>query len=199
MIKKKPEIIEKDKETRLLDTAFKLFTEKGTKDTSIQEIVDNANVAKGTFYLYFKDKYEIRYILIARKSYKLFNEALTALRKNYIDTFSDKVIFVINYVIDSLSKNTTLLKFISKNLSWGVYNITVRKLYEESETNENGFYQLFIKEALENNLTHPEVTLFMIVELVSSTCFNSILYKQPLSIDEFKPYLYETIRNMLKK
>ena len=111
MIKKKPEIIEKDKETRLLDTAFKLFTEKGTKDTSIQEIVDNANVAKGTFYLYFKDKYEIRDILIARKSYKLFNEALTALRKNYIDTFSDKVIFVINYVIDSLSKNTTLLKY----------------------------------------------------------------------------------------
>ena len=45
--------IEKDnnKETRLLNTAFKLFTEKGVKDTSIQEIVDNANVAKGTFYL----------------------------------------------------------------------------------------------------------------------------------------------------
>lgn len=199
MIKKKVENIEKDKETRLLDTAFKLFTEKGTKDTSIQEIVDNANVAKGTFYLYFKDKYEIRDILIARKSHKLFNEALTALRNNYIDTFSDKVIFVINYVIDSLTKNTTLLKFISKNLSWGVYNITVRKLYEESETDKNGFYQLFIKEAIENNIAHPEVTLFMIVELTSSTCFNSILYKQPLSIDEFKPYLYQTIRNMLKK
>ena len=45
-----------DKESRLLNTAFKLFTEKGMKDTSIQDIVDNANVAKGTFYLYFKDK-----------------------------------------------------------------------------------------------------------------------------------------------
>ena len=52
------------KQNRLLNTAFKLFTEKGTKDTSIQEIVDNASVAKGTFYLYFKDKYEIRDILI---------------------------------------------------------------------------------------------------------------------------------------
>ena len=39
-----------EKEHRLLDTAFKLFTEKGIKSTSIQEIVDNANVAKGTFY-----------------------------------------------------------------------------------------------------------------------------------------------------
>ena len=38
-----------EKETRLLNTAFKLFTEKGIKETSIQEIVDNASVAKGTF------------------------------------------------------------------------------------------------------------------------------------------------------
>ena len=57
-----------NKETRLLNTAFKLFTEKGIKDTSIQEIVDTADVGKGTFYLYFKDKYEIRDILIAKKS-----------------------------------------------------------------------------------------------------------------------------------
>ena len=55
---KKEEI--ENKETRLLNTAFKLFTEKGVKSTSIQEIVDKADVGKGTFYLYFKDKYEIR-------------------------------------------------------------------------------------------------------------------------------------------
>ena len=64
-----------EKENRLLNTAFKLFTEKGLKETSIQEIVDNASVAKGTFYLYFKDKYEIRDILIVKKSQKLFNDA----------------------------------------------------------------------------------------------------------------------------
>ena len=48
-----------EKENRLLNTAFKLFTEKGLKDTSVQDIVDNASVAKGTFYLYFKDKYDV--------------------------------------------------------------------------------------------------------------------------------------------
>ena len=88
--------MEKDKENRLLDTAFKLFTEKGITDTSIQEIVDNANVAKGTFYIYFKDKYEIRDILISRKATKLFSEAVELLNKNYIENFADQVIFVIN-------------------------------------------------------------------------------------------------------
>ena len=187
------------KQNRLLNTAFKLFTEKGTKDTSIQEIVDNASVAKGTFYLYFKDKYEIRDILIVQKSQKLFSNALKSLRKNYISDFSDSIIYIINYVIDELTKNPLLLKFISKNLSWGVFNKTVLNLHDKSMDSENSVYDLFIKGIKENNIKieNPDVTLFMIIELVGSTCFNSILYKEPLPIDEYKPYLYKTIRGMI--
>ncbi len=190
---------EDNKENRLLDTAFSLFTKKGIKDTSIQEIVDNANVAKGTFYLYFKDKYEIRDILIAKQSHKLFKEALENLRKNYICNLSDQVIFIINYVIDELTKAPDILKFISKNLSWGIYSKTIIKIYEDSENKEDSVYKLFIKGVKDNNLNlkNPEVTLFMIIELVSSTCFNSILYNEPLPINEFKPYLYDTIRSLI--
>lgn len=192
------ENVEKDKETRLLTTAFQLFTEKGIKDTSIQDIVDNANVAKGTFYLYFKDKYEIRDILIARKSQQLFNKALKELRKNYISNLSDQVIFIINYVIDELTKMPSLLKFISKNLSWGIYNKTILKLYDDNEETVNS---LFLKGVKENGikLKNPEVTLFMIIELVSSTCFNSILFNEPLPINEYKPYLYDAIRNLINE
>lgn len=193
---------EKDnnKESRLLNTAFKLFTEKGVKDTSIQEIVDNANVAKGTFYLYFKDKYEIRDVLIAKKSHKLFNDALKELRKNYIKNLSDQVVFIINYVIDELSKRPLLIKFISKNLSWGIYHKNVYKIYEETENEPDSVYSLFLKGVKDNNLQleNPEVTLFMIIELVSSTCFNSILYKQPLPLEQYKPYLYKTIRTLIE-
>ena len=56
MIKLSIQETKENKKNRLLDTGFKLFTEKGIQNTSIQDIVDNANVAKGTFYLYFKDK-----------------------------------------------------------------------------------------------------------------------------------------------
>ena len=189
-----------NKEERLLNTGFKLFTEKGFKDTSIQDIVDNANVAKGTFYLYFKDKYELRDILIAKKSMALFTDAINSLHENYIENFSDQIIFVINYIIDELSKSPVLLKFISKNLSWGLYSQTVLKLYDNNKVSENGLVYLFLNGVKENNLNlkNPEVTLYMIIELVSSTCFNSILYGEPLPIKDFKPYLYDLIRNMLK-
>ena len=47
-------------------------------------------------------------------------------------------------------------------------------------------------------LENPDVTLSLIIELTSSTCFNSILYKNPLPINEFKPYLYKSIRKLLE-
>lgn len=61
--KKVSEVIEEEKEEyfqearlRLLDSAAKLFAEKGYTDTSVREIVDLAGVTKPVLYYYFKNK-----------------------------------------------------------------------------------------------------------------------------------------------
>ncbi len=189
-----------NKELRLLDSAFELFTKKGFKNTSIQDIVDNSKVAKGTFYTYFKDKYELRDILIAKKSNTLFQSALKKLKKKKdIINLDDQVVFIINDIIDKLRKDKVLLTFISKNLSWGLYNKAINSAYQLNNEMENGIREYFIK-AIENQnikLENPDVTLYMIIELVSSTCFNSISLNEPLPIEEFKPYLYKVIRTLL--
>ena len=69
------------KRTSLLDTAFKLFTTQGVSKTSIAEISQKAGIAKGTFYLYFKDKNDIRNKLISHEASKLFKNA--AIRSVY--------------------------------------------------------------------------------------------------------------------
>lgn len=190
---------ENDKAKRLLEEGYKLFTEKGVKKTSIQNIVEKADVAKGTFYLYFKDKYELRDVLIAKKSQKLFNDALKKLDKTDIKDFTEQIIFIIDYVIDEFTRNQILLKFISKDLGLGVFSKTVMNIYTQNTDYENGLYNLFMKGVKENNikLDNPEVTLFMIVELVSSTCVTSILDKKPLPIKEYKPILFKEIRKMI--
>ena len=199
--KKKIEINKAEKEARLINEGFNLFITQGINNTSVQDIVDKANVAKGTFYLYFKDKYELRDRIITYKSQKLFNDALKNLEKNYIEDFYDQFIYVINYVIDELAKNPLLLKLIEKNLNYGISNKLIMDIHANYELEEKSIYDLFINGVSKNNikLDNPEVTFFMIVELVSSTIFSSILFKEPLPIDEYKPILYKQIRNMLKQ
>ena len=195
---RKKEEKKQEKKQKLLESSFNLFTKKGIKNTSVQEITENAGTAKGTFYLYFKDKYEVENQLIIRKSKQLFEKAVNALKKQTITNFEDEIIFVINYVIDELNKNRLLLKFISKNLSFGLYNEKVSKITMD---NALGLKELFIEGIKENNvnLKNPEVTLYMIIELVSSTCFNSIINRQPLKIDLYKPYLFDAIKLLLKE
>lgn len=189
-----------NKEERLLDEGFKLFTTKGLKNTSIQDIVNKANVAKGTFYLYFKDKYELHDILIMKKSKKLFNDALNSLNKSKVTDFVDQIIYIVDYVIDELVKDPILIQFIAKDLAWGVFNKTILELYSREEAEENGLVSLFLTGVEENNikLDNPQVSLFMIIELVSSTCFTSILYSEPLPIKEYKPFLHKEIKKILQ-
>lgn len=40
----------------LLETAYELFTVKGYENTSVDEIIDKAGIAKGTYYYYFSSK-----------------------------------------------------------------------------------------------------------------------------------------------
>ena len=48
-----------DKKKRLLESAFELFLDKSVNSTAVDDVVKGAGVAKGTFYLYFKDKYDL--------------------------------------------------------------------------------------------------------------------------------------------
>lgn len=79
---KKVELNKKKKQDALLNTAYQLFTEKGFQKTSISDIVNEAGVAKGTFYLYFKDKLDIRYKLIAKNLQKYLNTPIRNFKNN---------------------------------------------------------------------------------------------------------------------
>lgn len=184
----------------LLSTAYELFTTKGVNKTSIDEISKAAGVAKGTFYLYFKDKYDIRNKLISHESSRLFRRAKTALDEYQIQTkqfeFSDQIIFIADYVINELAKNPSLLKFIAKNLSWGVFKQALTKNLDSEDINcEEVFYEM-INEA-EEEICAPELMIYQIIELVSSTVYSSILYEEPVDIETLKPYIYRSIRTII--
>ena len=187
-----------DKEKKILEASYSLLTEKGFKDTTIQEIVDRAKVAKGTFYLYFKDKYDVENKLIINISKNLFENAIKEVNEKKLNDFSDKIIAIIDYVIDYLKDNKDVLNIISKSLSLGVFGDNISNLIDDKPI---GILDIFLKSAKDNNikLKNPEITLFMIIELTSSVVFSSIMLNIPLPIDKVKPYLYESIRKIIKE
>lgn len=187
----------KNKKNALLKSAFDLFTKTDIHSVSVQDIVKQAGVAKGTFYLYYKDKYQARDVLIQNEAMRLFNNAHLELEKNDIQDFEDAVVYIINQVLLQLENNPIILKFIERNLSWGIFHEHLQNTIEgntldlvsnfRSLAEKNGYY-----------FDRPEVVLYIIIETAGSTCYNSILYNQPLPIKEFKPYLFQSIRAILR-
>jgi len=192
----KAEANKKMKKDALLKTAFELFTDQGIHDTTISNIAEKAGVAKGTFYLYFKDKYDIRNFLIARKAGEVFAKADEELKNTDLTSLEDKIVFLADHIISQFSKDRTLLVFISKNLSWAIFKKQILSAPDE-EMDLPGI----IREAFETSHTryrNPEVMIFMILELLSGTIYSSILYEDPLPIDELKPYLFDSIRSIMR-
>lgn len=186
-----------NKADQIIDAAYQLFMERGDVDIPIQEIAQRAGIAKGTVYLYFHDKEELKNSLITQKSREIFQAALDALRASDIVGLEEQMIFVINYIINLLTQNPMALRLIAKNLSFGLFN---QKLQDYIGDNSSDVMQAMLLAAEQNGvqLRSPQVLLFMIVELTSSTCFSCILESRPLPIQDYKPYLFETIRNMIR-
>ncbi len=191
----KIDLNKQQKKETLLNTAFHLFTTKGINKTSISEIAEASGIAKGTFYLYFTDKYDIRNKLIAHESSLVFKKAAEALEAAGLTRLDDKIVFIVDHILDQLNENRALLNLINKNLSWGIFknaliagsdeDIDFRKVYEQ-----------MIAEA-DVPIRDPEIMLFLIIELVSSTCYSAILYKDPVDLARLKPHLFEVIRSII--
>lgn len=198
----KVELNKLQKKTSLLNTAFRLFTTKGVNETSVAEISEQAGIAKGTFYLYFKDKYDIRNILISHEASKLFTAATDALAARQAqggsgtpESFEDQLIFVADHIIDTLSNDKVLLNFISKNLSWGVFKKALENTAETDVNFREVYYDMIERSGY--TFRDPEIMLYLIIELVSSASYSAILYSEPADIRAIKPYLYNTIRAII--
>ena len=157
---RKIDINKKQKENSLLKTAFEFFTTKGFSKTSISEIVSKAGVAKGTFYLYFKDKYDIRNKLIYHKASQIFRTAAQSVEaeKNKL-SFEDKLMKLLDNIIDQFSKDKVLLNFISKNLSWGIFKNAIFTKNTEDDIDFRKVYSDMLNEA-PYEFKEPEIMLF---------------------------------------
>lgn len=180
----------REKELSLYAAAYNLFINQGINKTSISQIAKEAGVGKGTFYLYFEDKYDILDQIILWKSSEVLCEAIVETNAQEFKNFEEELLFFIDYIIEFFKKNKLMLKLIHKNLSWGILK---RAMKDYDEINQ--IYHMFERGYRNKNISKAKIEgiLFIILELIGSVLYSSIILEEPDDIDEIKPLLFETI------
>ena len=187
-----------EKRRALLDAAYELFLERGTAKTSVEDITSRAKVAKGTFYLYFQDKGAVMQALLGRVSYQLLSEACMAVeQQTELQTFPDKMVAVIDHIIEALRRDTLVLKFLEHNFVWpGLDQIEASRDAEP-----------LMRKLLTVVMSSPEMVgrtereiyqrITALGSMCMSVCYSSILEGKPDDIEALKPVLYDIIHKAL--
>ena len=180
------------KKTSLMDTAFQLFTSQGIAKTSISDIAERAGVAKGTFYLYFKDKYDLQEKLVVHKSEQIFRHALESSGYEALDTTEDKLLAIMDDILFQMKDNPLLLRFLNRKISWSIFC----KVIERTEAGYSGIFDE-VKNAAPPDRKKLEIELYTVMELVGAACYSVILNDEPVGLEEYIPYLHRSLRAIM--
>jgi len=99
-----------EKRQKIIDNAVKEFSDNPFSEVSINQIVKNSEISRGSFYTYFADKYDLLIYLLAtfKQNVKRIMEEAT---KNQAGDLKQLIIGLHKYIFD-LYQNETNQKFI---------------------------------------------------------------------------------------
>lgn len=185
-----------EKKQSLLTAARELFIENGVAKTSIDQIASRAQVAKGTFYLYFRDKEDLLQALIYRISCHVLDEAYRAMDSRRTEDFTENVILFADAIIEYFKHNRLQLRLIERNFSWP---LVTKQMSERTDEIWQALIRDLQASPLARTYTDDEMfkLIFVIMEMCGSVCYSSIIEEKPDTIDNMKPVLYGIIRRAL--
>ena len=144
--KTKEEVIEEFRCSSIQDAALRVIARKGIEGATIQEIAEDAGVAKGTVYVYFRDREE----LLSRTTDRLFEELLRVVQPAFEmpGTFAAKIRRVVTLQLQFFDEHRSLFRATmalaqreaengkQRTKSFALYMTRIEKLF--AEAGENG-------------------------------------------------------------
>ena len=179
-----------EKYQRLIAAAFDLFENNGISAVSIDDIVKKAGVAKGTFYLYFKDKFDLISKLILKKAAEYMNLTSEIPDIKNDEDFDRYIKKYIDLLVEFLENDKTLTLLIDKNV-----HICVNAVIEKREGTVKELYDKILSYFEDLGFSSQEISIkmYLCIDLIVSSCCNAILRSKPYSLNEVKPHLYDIV------
>lgn len=178
-----------DKKQEIIEIAAELIHQYGYHSVGIQKILDLANVPKGSFYYYFKNKEDlglsvINYFIDQTKSIvNQFEESISGLEAFFQCYFSrfEEFECTRGCPIGNLALE---LSDVNENFRLG--------LFEWSHFMENTIFNILEKSSLKNCEKNKELASF-IVSSFEGVLLKAKLEKSMKPIEEFKYFIFKVL------
>ncbi len=184
------------KRNKILDAASALFMDKSFATTAIDDVVKMAGVAKGTFYLYFKDKYDLLDQIVERKTAEVLRQAIGRLREtpgSESMSLRERVIFTAEYAEDYLASHRELAALLSRNLA-NCFRRFVSGADEELSQVVSVFTQEFVAAGFTES--RARMIIYLITETIGSVYCDAVLGTGPFTPEEIKAELNSAVAGM---
>lgn len=187
-----------EKKMKIIDTAVSLFRVHSVNATAIDDIVKAAGIARGTFYLYFKDKSDLLEQIILYKSTEYMKTVIKTTLTEGVEQSEDfygMVRTFLNCFIDFMIDNKEILPVMSKNISSCIKNLP--EFYDGEVAD---IYQKLISRMLTLGYTpeNAHLTAFIVIDMTGSVCSDAIMHQKPYPIENVRDIVVESAISIIK-
>ncbi len=185
------------KRNKILEAAYNLFAKNGINTTPIDEVVKCAGVAKGTFYLYFHDKYDLMDQIILYKSAAIIKSVIAQMKNINTDNKMeavDQLTFFVDAIIDYMIENKEMLSVISEKSSI-LYSLIIDNGDDNIKLDFDYLTDVIVK--LGNPPENAKKLLLLVSTMIFTTASNAILSRSPFTIEEIRPVIHLAVKKML--
>lgn len=114
-----------------------------------------------------------------------------------ITSFEEQIIYMVDFISGQAQQ-----RHHADDLHLQAFKLgCLQKCTTGAESGEPCTSSLFVKMLEESGhvFKEPEIMIYLIIELVSSASYSSILYNQPAPLEELKPHIFEIVRHIIKE
>lgn len=191
------ELKKQKKKAALMQAAYTLFLKQGMETTSVGDITEAAGVAKGTFYLYFRDKQDIVTAVVVVVSRQILEEAYLKMCAVRTGDFAEDMTLLAGALLDFFEANKPLLGFIERGFRWPAFrekmNATGNAVWQSLRNDMRRQAQMCGKS--EEELVRR---VYCLVSMCGSVAYSSIIRGEPEDLAKLRPVICGIIRDSLR-
>jgi len=190
---KKPEV----RKNEILDVAQKFFFQKGYEQTTIQDIISELSIAKGTFYYYFKSKIDLLDQLINRTTTEISDSLKPILRMDMkaIEKFNKLFQAAAIVKMQNIDVLLVMLKVMFKDENTIIRVKMYRRMIEKSKSLYSSIIKQGIKEGVFNT-SYPDNAAELLMQI--GTGLNEIICRLLIQQNEDPEYIIQVLTSKIK-